>query len=90
MLLSFSTADAVGIRDEHVQLVRLKAGQLPEVTTVLEQQNAIELVPTAYMRGKDRIPWWFDFPSSISETRKVQSLGGWRLISRLTFRASIR
>ena len=52
MLLSFSTADAVGIRDEHAQLVRLKAGQLPEVKTVLEQQNAIELVPAAYMRGK--------------------------------------
>ena len=53
MLLSFSTADAVGIRDEHAQLVRLKASQLPDVKTVLEQQNAIELVPAAYMCGKD-------------------------------------
>ena len=52
MLLSFSTADAVGIRSELAQLVRLKAGQLPEVKTVLEQQNAIELVPAAYMRRK--------------------------------------
>ena len=52
MLLSFSTADAVGIRDGHAQLVRPKAGQLPEVKTVLEQQNAIELVPAAYMRRK--------------------------------------
>ena len=49
MLLSFSTADAVGIRSDRAQLVRLKAGQLPEVKTVLEQQNAIELVPTAYI-----------------------------------------
>ena len=52
MLLSFSTADAVDIRGELAQLVRLKAGQLPEVKTVLEQQNAIELVPAAYMRRK--------------------------------------
>ena len=52
MLLFFSTADAVGIRHEHAQLVRIKAGQLPEVKTVLEQQNAIELVPAAYMRHK--------------------------------------
>ena len=53
MLLSFSTADAVDIRDELAQLVRLKAGQLPEVkTAMLEQQNAIELVPAAYMRRK--------------------------------------
>ena len=52
MLLSFSTADAVGIRDEHAKLARLKAGQLPEVESVLEQQNAIELLPAAYMRGK--------------------------------------
>ena len=52
MLLSFSTADAVGIRTELVQLLRLKAWQLPEVKTVLEQQNAIELVPAAYMRRK--------------------------------------
>ena len=56
MLLSFSTADAVDMHDELAQLVRLKAGQLPEVKTVLEQQNAIELVPAAYMRrtGCDR------------------------------------
>ena len=27
---------------------------------------------------KDGSPWWFDFPSSISETRKVQSFGGWK------------
>ena len=55
MLLSFSTADAFGIRgirEEHAQLFRLKAGQLPEVKTVLEQQNAIELVPATFMRGK--------------------------------------
>ena len=30
----------------------LKAGQLPEVKTVFEQQNAIELAPAAYMRRK--------------------------------------
>ena len=52
MFLSFSTADAVGIRDEHSQLARLNAGQLLEVKTVLEQQNTIELAPAAYMRGE--------------------------------------
>ena len=52
MLLSFSTADAVGIRSEHAQLVRLKVGQLPDVKAVLEQQNAIKLVPAACMRRK--------------------------------------
>ena len=56
MPLSFSTADAVDFRNELAQLVRLKAGQLPKVKTVLEQHNAIELAPAAYMRrmGCDR------------------------------------
>ena len=34
------------------QLVHLEAGQLPEVKTVLEQQNAIEHVPAACVRRK--------------------------------------
>ena len=34
------------------QLAHLEAGQLPEVKTVLEQQNAIEHVPAAYVRRK--------------------------------------
>ena len=52
---AFPTADAVDIRNRNVlpQLACLEAGQLPEVKTVLEQQNAIELVPIRH-KGCDR------------------------------------
>ena len=44
LLLSFSTADAVGIRSELTRVVRLEADRLVGPVVALAEQNAIDLV----------------------------------------------
>ena len=45
LLLSFSTADAVDIRNELTRVVRLEADRLVGPVVALAEQNAIDLAP---------------------------------------------
>jgi hypothetical protein len=45
LVLSFSTADAVGIRSELTRVVRLEADRLVGPVVALAEQNAIDLAP---------------------------------------------
>ena len=49
---SFPTSISYLVTNLPQLAAHLEAGQLPEVKTVLEQQNAIEHVPAAYVRRK--------------------------------------
>ena len=64
-----------------VQTVRKSSETTVQLSLPDDQHTVAELgdalpAPTdgiTYIRLMDRNPWWFDFPRSISETRKVQS-----------------
>ena len=72
------TTDRADDRDARGEVTRdrnTKNSRRPVLLRTTQRPRSAndEISPVMGTSAHDRNPWWFDFPRSISETRKVQS-----------------